>query len=229
MSLLGEKEIRDFLNLAFGLNPVPTLTMPYSTLGAGLWYMPNEDSYLSLSIYDPEGDPSETGFDSFFENGVTIAVEARIGTELFGRRGHQLLGAEWRHVHDEEDSWTLWYNFDQYLLGGEAGRGLGIFGRFGIANEDTNLAKRFYSLGLGGKGMVPGREYDRFGLGYYYLEYADDLAGLLCGDGNEQGVEVYYEFAITPWWSITADLQILDSPLDVETAIVAGVRSRFEF
>ncbi len=34
---------------------------------------------------------------------------------------------------------------------------------------------QFYSFGLGGKGVIPGRDQDRFGIGYYYLKISGDL------------------------------------------------------
>ena len=245
-----------FMNLGFGLNPVPALTTPYSTLGAGFLFVPDEESYLSVSVYDPNGDPTKSGFESFFEDGVTIAAEGRIGTEFFGKRGHQLLGVAWSNkdytgleqdprllagsllttgsiasgVKKEDDSWAVWYNFDQYLVGGDDGRGFGLFGRVGFADEKTNLVEQFYSLGVGGKGIIEGRENDRMGAGYYYLAYSDDLPGLLPRDDHEQGWEIYYDAAVTPWMSVGADLQFVDSPLDgVDTAVVGGLRAKVRF
>jgi carbohydrate-selective porin OprB len=45
--------------------------------------------------------------------------------------------------------------------------GVGIFGRIGFADNKTSPIERFYSLGVGGKGLIPGRERDTFGVGYY--------------------------------------------------------------
>ena len=72
-----------FMNMGFGFNPVAALTSPYSTLGAGVMFAPDAESYLSLSVYDPNGDPTRSGFDSFFEDGVTVSAEGRIGTRFF--------------------------------------------------------------------------------------------------------------------------------------------------
>jgi porin len=245
-----------FMNLAFGLNPVTSLTSPYSTLGAGFMFVPDEESYISVSAYDPNGDPTESGFDSFFEDGVTIAAEGRSGTRFFDKRGHQLFGAAWSNkdftsleqdprlltssllatgsaasgVQSEEDSWAAWYNFDQYLIGGDDGRGVGVFGRVGFADAKTNVAEQFYSLGLGGKGIIPGREDDSFGAGYYYLGYSDELPGRLPRGDHEQGWELFYDAAVTPWMSIGADLQFVGSPLDgVDTAVVGGIRTQIRF
>lgn len=119
-----------FMNLAFGLNPVPALTTAYSTLGAALLYVPNEESYISLSVYDPNGDPSQSGFSSFFEDGITIAAEARFGTEFFGKRGHQLFGAAW-----SDKAFTALEQDPRLLLGSLIGTGA-IAG--GVQEEDDS-------------------------------------------------------------------------------------------
>lgn len=245
-----------FMNLGFGFNPVPVLSTPYSTLGAGFMFVPDAESYLSVSVYDPNGDAARSGFDSFFEDGVTIAAEGRIGTRFFDKRGHQLVGVAWSNkdyvafnqderllldpilaggnldsvLRREDDTWAVWYNFDQYLIGGEDGRGLGVFGRAGFADEQTNIVGQFYSAGIGGRGIIPGREDDRFGLAYYYLSFTDHAPARLPAGDHEQGWEVFYDAAVTPWMSIGADLQFVDSALEgIDTAVVGGVRAKIRF
>ena len=55
--------------------------------------------------------------------------------------------------------WSLFYDFDQYLyvVPGTKDRGIGVFGRFGVTDGRVNPVGSFYSLGVGGKGMIPGR------------------------------------------------------------------------
>ncbi len=40
-----------------------------------------------------------------------------------------------------------------------------MLGRFGIADEETNPIESFYSIDIGGKGIIPGRDNDTFGVG----------------------------------------------------------------
>jgi porin len=49
-------------------------------------------------------------------------------------------------------------------------------------------------------------------------------------DDNEQGVEAYYNIAVTPWLKITPDLQVI-SPLrdGVNCTWVAGLRMKIDF
>jgi porin len=72
-------------------------------------------------------------------------------------------------------TWATYYNFDQFLYETDksAGNGVGLFGRFGASEGDPVPAQYMYSLGVGGKGLIPSRDLDRFGIGYYYLSIAN--------------------------------------------------------
>lgn len=129
----------------------------------------------------------------------------------------------------QPDKWGIYYNFDQFLYTeeGDPEQGFGIFGRFGTSPSDVSLIEQFYSLGLGGKGSLPTRDGDSWGVGYYLANTGDnveDLLGLHC----EQGVELYYNIQVTPWMFITPDLQVIIDPgagfRDRDTALIYGLR-----
>ena len=131
------------------------------------------------------------------------------------------------------DDWALYYNFDQYVYTEEEdpSQGIGLFGRFGWSSGEANPVSEFYSFGMGGKGIIPERDNDTFGVGYYYLNMSDDMPAFL-GMNAEQGVEMYYNIEVTPWLHITPDLQVIIDPAgmdDVSTAVVAGVRMQMSF
>jgi porin len=133
----------------------------------------------------------------------------------------------------QSGDWAFWYDFDQYLYRkpGTKDRGFGVFGRFGWSPGEFNPISTFYSLGIGGKGMIPKREHDRFGAGYYILNTSNDLPAPL-GPGTEQGVEAFYNIEVTPWLHITPDLQVIINPGGTgkwETAIVYGLRAQMTF
>ncbi len=47
---------------------------------------------------------------------------------------------------------------------------------------------------------------------------------------HDFGVEFYYNFAVTGWLNVTADLQIIDPALrDIDTSVVLGLRMKAEF
>jgi hypothetical protein len=54
--------------------------------------------------------------------------------------------------------------------------GIGIFGRAGCAPRDRNVIDQFYSLGIGGFGMlIPGRDQDQWGVGWAGTHISSDL------------------------------------------------------
>ena len=126
------------------------------------------------------------------------------------------------------DDWCFYYNFDQYLYteADDPTQGFGIFGRFGWSSGEANPFDTFYSIGIGGKGLLPERDNDTYGVGYYYLDLSDDLPDVL-GLSSEQGVELYYNIEVAPWLHVTPDLQVLIDPGgsdEQDTAIVFGTR-----
>ena len=284
-----------FLNLGFDFNLVNALA-PVSALGAGVILVPTKDSIVSLSVLDPNGKPTESGFNNFFKDGVFLAGEGRIAVKPFGLGGHQLLGFTWSNkervslvqdptniarallqekfprlqnpgpilrrilerrfpgllipvqpLNKENDAWSIYYNFDQYLWtpDRDPNRGLGIFARFGVSDGKANPVKYHFNLGIGGKGIVPGREQDTFGIGWSRLEFSDNFVPFLrknigIGLRHEDTVELYYNCAVTGWLKMTADLQVVEPGLkktvtkggqlkNVNTAVVPGLRVKVDF
>lgn len=133
----------------------------------------------------------------------------------------------------KDKDWSIMYDFDQFIynLPGKPDKGLGVFGRFGVTSGEVNPVGTFYSIGIGGKGMIPGREDDTFGIGYYYLGLSDKLPrAIRHRTDDEQGVELYYNIAITPWLHLTPDLQIINPVLDrADTVVVGGIRLKIDF
>jgi porin len=225
-----------FMNLAFNFNPLLALTVPYSTLGAGVIVLPTKDprgAIVSLMVLQGDGISSTTGFSDLNQNILSFAGEGRVRTDFFGLTGHQLLGAttsnkkytsidqsariiiENAALEDKKGSWNIYYNFDQYLYEPKkgAGQGIGIFGRFGASDGNPDPMHYFYSFGVGGKGVIFCRSLDTYGIGYYYMEVSSPtFTGPFAGRAalrDEQGFEAYYNIAVTPWMRLTPDIQII--------------------
>lgn len=130
------------------------------------------------------------------------------------------------------DDWMMYYNFDQYLYtkADDPVQGFGLFGRFGFSTGEANPFEQFYSIGMGGKGLVPSYR-DTYGVGYFLENLSNDLPAAL-NTSDEQGIEVFYNIEIMPWLHITPDLQVIVRPgggfRDRETAIVCGVRTQID-
>jgi porin len=184
-----------------------------------------------------------------------LAGELRLPTNFFDRPGHQLFGFAWSSrtfvaleqdprviipggpvpIAAQEGSWSLHWNFDQYVVLDpcDATRGWGVFGRAGISDADPNPLAYFLSFGIGGNSPIAGRGADRFGVGWYYNGTSTEIGPIVTqvlnlGDG--QGVELFYNIEITPWFHLTPDLQIIDpARRDIDTAYVAALRARIDF
>lgn len=222
-----------FLNLAFNINPVALVT-PYSTLGTGAIVLPTADpnqAIVSFLVLSATGKASTDGFDDL--HGAVFSGEGRVRTNFLERTGHQLLGALYsnkqytsidqrlgfvidnRALAKRDGTWAVYYNFDQFLYETDktAGRGIGLFGRFGASEGNPNPVQYFYSAGVGGKGLIAGRGDDQLGLGYYYssinnptLQHPFFRRSFL---RDEWGFEAFYNVALTPWLLVTPDIQVI--------------------
>ncbi len=240
-----------FMNLGLSFNAVSLKTAPYSTLGAGFLLVPAEDVTFSFTALDTDGTISDAGFDTVFNGNTTYSGELILDTDFLSKPGRHTFGlsastkdylstdqdprvlvsALDAPVTVEDGSWAFAYNFDQYLVtdANDPSQGWGLFGRFGVSDGEANILHRFYSLGLGGTGIIPGRDRDRFGAGYYYLQLADDRPGLFT-DGDEHGLEVFYNLSITPAFELSADLQVIDGAGRFsDNAVIGGLRARITF
>jgi len=115
------------------------------------------------------------------------------------------------------------------LKSGEPLRGIGLFGRLGYAPKTTNTLDRHASIALFARGLWDSRQYDSFGAGFYYNafsgEFKDDIRQLTAGTAvkNEKGLELFYDFAITPAVRAIPGYQYVRDPFTAQ--IVANHRS----
>jgi porin len=256
-NVFAHDETSQFMNSALNFNMIPITTVPQSFLAAGVILRPTERLTLLTQVLDSEGQADKSGFDTVFHRGTSVMQMLEVDVEPFGLPGHQRAGWTWSDkeqlqfsqdprvvlgasitgdtsdLNRQGSDRSFLYDFDQYLyvVPGSEDRGIGVFGRLGLSDGEVNLFKGFYSIGIGGKGLIPGRKNDTFGLGYYYLSLSDKLPRSIKGmTQDEQGVELYYNIAVTPWMHITPDLQIIDpASRSVDTAVAAGVRLTIEF
>lgn len=236
-----------FLNMAFNFNPILGLT-PCSTLGVAAIFMPDKDILFTFAVLGPAGEANRCNFDNVFKEGVFLCPELRLTTHFFDLTGHQLIGGGYstkRYVSLEqtgvlrgqgvsgaEGTWDIYYNFDQYIYQPikDVDRGLGVFGRFGASDGQANPTHFFYSAGIGAKGLFDCRPLDKFGLGYYYSVASNANIPSILGFGDGQGMETYYQIAVTPWMSLTPDFQVIQ-PSQERTRIgyFLGLRMHIDF
>jgi hypothetical protein len=161
-------------------------------------------------------------FGQLSPSGVPQAVGVLLGTP----------SAQALPINYRGKSWVTLANVSQYLFAkdhtetvagklgsGQPLRGIGLFGRIGYAPEETNPITRHASVALFANGLSDHRPYDRFGLGIYHNGMSrplkDDIARLTEATAtlkNEQGLEVFYDVAITPAMRLIPSYQHIWNP-----------------
>ncbi len=255
-----------FMNLGLTLPVVAARTVPYSTLGAGFAILNDMQPVFSMMVLDTNNTPTTSGFESFFTNGATILSRLETPVTLMGRPGHQAIWGTYSTgtypdlsptaYFDPEfglrilrgtntGSWSVVYSADQalYVDPCNASRSWGVFTNLGLADDGPSPIRWSANVGVGGSSPFQSRPRDTFGIGYAYVNYStpvQQFAPNLVPLGNDHIVELFYNIAITPWFHLTPDLQVLvpareqtlplpPGPQPIDTALVLGLRAKIDF
>jgi porin len=257
-----------FMNANFIFNPALALRLPYSTLGAGVIWMPIPPGTtggitVTSTVLNTADSSNTTGFDDFDEGTswtTEVDFQYRVGHLLggmnvgalysfnqnFARLNSRLVlqPGEGLVIPTKSSTWAVYWSAWQYLFVEQPGsqpidlldgepdqQGFGFFVRLGFADTETNPIGWAVSGGIGGRGIIPSRDNDTFGIGYYYNSIQQlRLAGPLGLADSAQGFECFYNIALTPACRVTLDLQVV-KPVQVSlhTATVLGLRTSLEF
>lgn len=163
----------------------------------------------------------------------------------FARIGGQLsLISGGNGIETVSDSWAVFMGAWQYIYAPDGSdaeidawdrradlKGLGLFTRLGFADPDANPVNWSASVGLGGRGGIAARDDDTFGVGYYYTDIENSKAFSMLGlASSTQGLEMYYNIAITPAAGLTLDIQCVEEGFETrDAATVVGMRLDLEF
>lgn len=248
---MGGAGINSFWNVVFAAPP-SGLVPPY--LFGTILTVRTKPATFGLWVYDPNSMVNKSPFDDPFANGITIRGNVDFPVTIAGRKGHQGFVGLWSNepgndldLSDEillppfpstlrQNSRRHYfaYVFDQYLYQSEENpkEGIGLFGQFGISDGNPTRLYWLAFAGVGGTGLIPGRGQDNWGFGYYYAVPSPDLRESLAPIEDiriEQGVEIFYNFALTYWLVLGLDLQIIQPSLADETAVFTGLRTVTRF
>ena len=251
----GGNGTQQFMNQAFCQNPAFLLGLPYTSFMVGA-AMPQEWGMISAFVLDPQ-DRTQDFFnqlDTLYSKGVISGGEVKVRTNFLGKQGDQHVGAVWKHVALTDlsfaepppgvypepvvpgfptlnDSYTIYYGFDQYLVqfSDQPGRGYGLFGRASISDGNPTPVRYFLSAGLGGYSPFGKQRGDQFGVGWYFVGASNQFGPApqaIFGPRNGTGVEAYYKFQVNPWMDISPDLQYIhpEAGAIANDALVYGVR-----
>ena len=246
-----------FMNTSLVFNPIVARTVPYSGAGAGGAILMNGAPVFSLTVFDPQERAAE-GMQDLFAQGVTIVPDFIWRTNLFDRPGVVNIGGTYSsrkyrsfdpaaylaippalllddaNTPLETGSWCIYTNLYQamWVDSGNAKRNWGFFGQFGLSDGNPNPINYTSNVGVAARGLL-GRDLDSMGFGFFYVGLSDEykrLASPILPQQNECGVELFYNYAISPSSRFTTDLQIATpSTQRFDTVIIPGLRLELLF
>ena len=245
-SAYANDEAAQFLNGALVNNP--TIPFPDYSLGVILTYDLSDNWYLMGGVADAQADGRETGFNTAFhdedyffyilETGITTAKES-VNGDLEGIYRLGVWNDPQPKAHsdatkDYRDDIGFYASVDQMLTkennDPEDIQGLGVFLRYGYVDEKRNDMEYFYSFGAQYQGLIDGRDYDVFGIGYANGHFSDNALTTYT-KSHEGVIETYYSIEVSESMHISPDLQYVINPGGVNTsdALLAGLRVQVDF
>ena len=232
--------------------------MPFITNGLSFAYVKGGEPFITLAVLDPNDHSTDPGLDDLFADGVTVSPGINFPAHYFGKSAKHsfsfaitskkftpfdsikqviIPGPPRNPVEPKRGSWSASYIFRQYLV--ERGRrdGWGLFSQLAFANRDTSPITRFFSVGVGGNGLIASRNTDEFGIAYTYTGLSrvleDNIDLITIGRSPlqpEHQVEMFYNLHLTPWLRFTGDLQIIRGVRrGFDRAVVPGGRLELIF
>jgi porin len=251
--LKGGGGIDTFMNTALAA-PITGL-LPPKVFGA-FFNLDTKPLSFALAVYDPVDATRRTGLYEPFREGVSFRFTATYAAAPFGLPGFYGVralysttsGLDWRTVGEllfpsttstalakRSGPHFFGLSMQQYLVtdADDPKRGWGVFGEIGVSDGNPTPQDWAGLFGFGGTSLVPERPMDRWGVAIFRNSISDEITRVLrpAARGGEQGLEAFYNVAVTPWLHVSADVQFI-RPFFRQTypdATVATVRTNIKF
>ncbi|MDZ4821492.1 MAG: carbohydrate porin [Planctomycetota bacterium] len=242
--------VTGFMNVSSFIPLTAARGLGLSVNGASIMRLQEGQVQGALAVFDTNNSSTTSGVSELFDNGMTLIAYGRHFTEWNCLPGsHALLGIyssgsytsldplDWAFIPDvglvaseETGTWNLTYFFEQKLWVDPevATRNIGILSAWAISDGNPNPIGWFGNVALQGQGFNSCRPLDSVGTAFFYTGLSSDLKQLASPVMNLEdlyGVELYYSAAVTPWFFLTGDVQVIN-PADAseDAALVLGVR-----
>jgi porin len=154
-------------------------------------------------------------------------TEAGFVAQAAGLPGLYYAGYWYSEFEDAPSAKGIYVGMAQLLYRepGTKEEGLGIFARYGYANDLP--IENFWSLGAQYKGLLPGRDGDIFAVGWAQ----SFTTGPEFDKPYEGALESYYRARVTPWLHLSPHIQYIVDPgsNDVDDAVTLGLRAQITF
>ena len=251
--IIGHED-KYFLNRAL----VRNATIP-SKKGLGLfarWHF-LDLAYLSIAALDAEARDRQTNFNTAFHDRddfryfTELGYQPKLPSSSGGLWGHYRVGAWYdptrkkrffdtqngtRVQRFESGDWGFFIGFDQMVWKESDDdtdqQGLAIAGRYGHADGEVNKIDEFWAIAGQYAGLIPGRDHDLLGIGVAQGILSSEYRRVHDRADRETVYEIYYAIEVSPWLTITPDLQFITNTggdnNDPDT-FVAGLRFKTNF
>jgi porin len=191
---------------------------------------------FNLFLVDPRNAANPRVLQRPFERGVGVVGGVTVPTQIAGLKGFHTIRGGYSNARgfDLDDIgelrtrlaslvgvtrkgfWLASYAVQQYLVqsADKPNAGWGLFTLATLSDGNPNPVRWSVLAGLAGNNLLPGRENDQWGVGFFHYGLTTPLlAGLAerrIYRRSEGGIEAFYNWAITPWLRLTGDLQIVE-------------------
>lgn len=244
-----------FMNTSIALPLTVGRTLPLAVMGAGVLKKRGQQIQGGLLVYDSKDASTVSGLNDIFDNGANLVGLWRVFTDFGGMPGSHCFAGTWASgqftsldplgwivapamgltAPQQSGSWSALYVFEQQLWADSTNkaRSVGLLSVWGTADRQTSPFEWVCNVAIQGRGLIRTRERDAFGVGYFYSGLSDDFKSLMAAAdlelGDLQGVELYYNAELRPWFHLTFDLQVIE-PADRanDTALVLGLRAKVD-
>jgi porin len=221
---------------------------------AGVLAMKGQQPQGAVIVFDPNNSSATSGVNNLFDQGAAVLGIWRFFTDWNGKPGSHLFAGGWSSRNytalDEvkvvvipgqglglapvpkAGAWTLGYYFDQVIWADpcNAKRKVQLFTGWSISDGNPSFSRWNAFVSVEGFGLIRCREQDRAGVAYFFNGLSDDFRRLVSpvlALEEVQGVELYYNAAITPWFHLTGDLQVVDNEDEADDpALILGLRAK---
>jgi porin len=175
----------------------------------------------AIWVFDPNDKTDTYSFDRLFADGVNIRVTAGWPATFTRYKGglqgitaaystaegtdYSEIGQPGQKPGTKRGAYCVSYQIEQFVS-----LTWGVFGKFSIADGNPNYHQNSFQLGVSGTKLIASRPQDRFGLGYFHVNFSDALREALSPLvklGPEYGVEAFYCYEVVPGFGITANIQ----------------------
>jgi porin len=150
---------------------------------------------------------------------------------------------------DEQHSWSIFSVVNHQLWADQSNpeRDLRFTGMFTYTDGEANPIQWSATGALEMDGLIPRRNKDTFGVGIFHNELSNGFKGVVgpllsvvatvanrtptkIAIEDTDGFEAYYKAQLTPWFAVTADVQVISATLSPEdTKVAVGVRGKVTF